>query len=194
VKRVELVVGLTGTIACGKETVASTLQQEGFGHFSLSDAVRDEARRRGRANSRIALQDIGNELRELEGGAVLARRTFDAIEAAGMSRAVVDGIRNPKEVEYLRSRATFFLIGVDAAQETRFHRLRSRARPGDPETWADFVRADSRDRGGGEAAAGQQVDRCLKMADFLIRSDGPVEDVQREAKTILAKIRLMGTP
>ncbi len=185
-----VVVGLTGTIACGKEVVGASLQRHGFTAFSLSDAVRDEARRRAPDDSRRALQDIGNELREREGADVWARRTLQKLMGAGVQRAVVDGIRNPMEAELFKAETRFFLIGVDASQETRFKRLSARARPGDSQTWGDFLQADSRDRGGGESAKGQQVDRCLKIADFLIRNEGTVEEVERQVETIVRRIEL----
>jgi dephospho-CoA kinase len=181
----EFIFGLTGTIASGKESVAAALQQHGFQLFSLSDEVREEARRRVQAGSRASLQDIGNDLRSAEGADVLARRTLDRIQACGVTRVVVDGIRNPSEAEYFRLRTKFTLIGVEASREIRFARLKERARQGDPLTWEEFVAADGRDRGLGEDSAGQQVDACLKRADIHIRNDGSVDELHRKVDRIL---------
>src|SRR5256885_15563545 len=58
------VIGLTGTIASGKEEVASLLAAAGFESFSLSDRVREEAAQQGfQPPSRTDLQRIGNALR-----------------------------------------------------------------------------------------------------------------------------------
>ncbi len=37
-----MILGITGTFAAGKDTVAEYLKTKGFSVFSLSDAIRDE--------------------------------------------------------------------------------------------------------------------------------------------------------
>lgn len=183
-------IGLTGTIASGKEAAASLLVAAGFTYFSLSDRVREEASRRGVvAASREELQRIGNELRASVGPSIWAARTFERIVAAGVTEAVVDGFRNPQEVTYFRERVGFYLVAVDAPTDLRFRRLRERQRQGDPETRAEFLRLDARDHGVGETEGGQQVGACLKLAQFTLWNDGSLEDLQRELSAVLAEVR-----
>jgi len=165
-----LAVGLTGIIASGKEEVASFFVTAGFELFSLSDRVREEATRQGfQPPSRTDLQRIGNELRRRAGPGVLAYRTLQKIEAAGMRAAVIDGFRNPHEVTYFQQRSQFYLVAVDAPSEVRFERLLQRQRPGDPRTLEEFSKWMLEIVACGEPEEGQQVGACLQLAQFTIQ-------------------------
>ena len=184
-----LAIGLTGSIASGKEAVASMLIEAGFVYFSLSDRVREEAGRCGfQPPSRRDLQHIGNELRGKFGPTVLAQRTLEKIDAAGVAEVVVDGFRNPHEVECFRQRTRFYLVAVDAPTTTRFERLLERRRPGDPETLPEFLELDARDRGLGESREGQQVGACLKLATFSVWNEGSLEDLRQKLDALLTRI------
>lgn len=185
-----IAVGLTGTIASGKEAVAAMFVEAGFAYFSLSDRVKEEAARQGLLPpSRADLQSIGNELRGHFGPAVWAARTYEKIVTAGVREAVVDGFRNPAEVAYFHDRTNFRLVAVDAPTDVRFTRQLERRRPGDPGTWAEFLRLDDRDRGLGEGQEGQQVGACLRLADFTISNDGTLEDLKKKFDPVLSRIR-----
>ena len=41
----EMIIGITGSYASGKDTVASILQEKGFIHYSLSDILREELKK-----------------------------------------------------------------------------------------------------------------------------------------------------
>ncbi len=183
-------IGLTGTIACGKEAVASLLVEVGLIYFSLSDAVREEASRCGLSKpSRSDLQDLGNDLRRAYGREVLAQRTLARVRDSRAEHAVIDGIRNLYEIDSFRRNTCFLLVAVDAPLEIRFSRLRERQRPGDPETYEDFIEADSRDRGEGEDESGQQVGDCIKNADFSIWNTGSLDDLKTQVQSLLNQMR-----
>jgi dUTP pyrophosphatase len=93
------------------------------------------------------------------------------------SRAIIDGIRNPAEVLSLRKMNGFYLISVDAPQEIRFERLKKRNRESDPKTWEDFLKVDARDLGIGEPEDGQQVGKCIAMADLHLVNDSTSQDL-----------------
>ncbi len=104
--------GLTGPNASGKGEVASFLAASGFDVHSLSDAVREEATRRGLDHSRDHLIRVGVDLRSEHGPGALALSVLPRLKW----RAVVDSIRNPGEVEVLRRLPHFLLLGIDAPQ------------------------------------------------------------------------------
>jgi dephospho-CoA kinase len=181
-----IVIGLTGTKASGKGVVADYLKNMGFGYYSLSDRVREEAVRRGIHNYTIRqLQDIGNELREKHGLGVLAEMTMKEMEEGN---CIIDGIRNPGEIKILRWQENFYLIGVDAPQEQRRERLIKRARSSDPKTEAEFLEMDKRDLGIGGKNVGQQVYACIKMADHFIRNDSTIGYLHKTVQEILGEI------
>jgi dCMP deaminase len=166
-----MIIGITGTKRSGKSVLAKALEKKGFVYSSLSDRVREEAAKRGLQTYTIRdLQDIGNELRTRDGTGILAKRTLDVV--AGKENVVVEGIRNPGEVEVLRNAGQdFYLIAVDAPQRTRFQRMVEAAKPEDPADWEGFLEMDARDMGGGEVDSGQQVAKCMEKADYLFWKD-----------------------
>lgn len=184
----KMIVGLTGTKAGGKGSVADILKAHGYEYSSTSDRVREEAVARGIADYTIRqLQDIGNELREKFGVAVLAKRSLEKLSG---KNAIIDGIRNPGEIEELRKTGNFILIGVDAPLQDRFKRLIERARESDPKDWNSFLEMDKRDKGLNEAESGQQVAKCLMMADFKIMNNGSIGELNEKVEQVLEKIKL----
>lgn len=183
-----IVVGFTGEIAAGKGVGTNLLVTElGFRYFSLSDRVREAATRRGlTAPTREALQDIGDEYRRTFGGGVWAKETTAEAFVADIQKVVIDGIRNPAEIELLRRHPCFFLVGVTAPREERFSRMLARGKSSDPKTWEDFLVMDARDKGVGQDSLGQQVEKCLAMAHTTIHNDGSVESYRKKLLDALA--------
>jgi dephospho-CoA kinase len=185
----KIIIGLTGSLCAGKGTVANYLKSLGFCHQVLSDRIRDEIRSRGQVISRSLLQDVGNELRETQGGAILAERTA-ALIADVENNIVIDGVRNPEEIIFLREVLGAKIIGVDAPKERRCEWYLKRAveRGEDGLTAADFERDNNRDFGIGEPALGQQVGKCLEDADTLIYNLGSKEDLYNECDLYLREM------
>lgn len=181
-----IIIGLTGTICGGKGTLASHLVDLGFNHFVLSDRIRDEIRSRGQEITRTLLQDVGNELRQKYGGAVLAERTASLL-ANVEGNIVIDGFRNPDEINFLYNELEGSIVGVDAPKEVRcgWYLARAKSRGEDGTTVADFERDNNRDLGIGEPGTGQQVGQCLDLADIVIENKDSKQDLFRECDQFL---------
>lgn len=175
----KLVIGLTGTIASGKATVANFLKQKGFTLQVLSALISEELKKEGKEITRSSLQDRGNQLRIEFGGKALAELALKKHQSYS-TPLVIDGIRNLDEIKYLRENANFYLIGIDAPIELRWNRLQKRNRDIDLLNHDKFILDDARDRGFNEPLNGQQVGMCLVQADFLINNDedfnGPIDN------------------
>jgi len=166
-----MLIGLTGRNASGKGEVAKYLEKKSFYYYSLSDVIRDEIRRRGQPLTREVLIETGNELRQNHGPAVLAQRILQKIE--NDKHYVIDSIRNPKEVEMLRSTKNFKLIRVTAPIELRFDRLKRRGREGDPLSFERFRELENREMQGDENS--QNLVKVEAMADDELTNDGSLE-------------------
>lgn len=168
-----VVIGLVGTISCGKDFLAAYLEVLGFTNLSLSDRVREEADRRGLVRERTTLQNIGNDLRTTFGAQVLAARTA-AMIPDGACLVVISGIRNPGEIQFLKESLSITIVGVDAPVELRleWYLERAKKRGEDRATESDFWRANARDLGAGEDINGQQGAACLALADLTVMNDG----------------------
>jgi len=168
-----IVIGLVGPISSGKGFLGEYLRRNGFFYISTSDRVRDEADRRGVGKTRDNLQNIGNELRENFGVTVLVERCLELIpDEAGL--IVIDGMRNPGEVRFVKEQMGGSIIGVDAPAELRlkWYLGRGKRRGEDGITEEDFWRANNRDLGRGENSLGQQGSATFLMSDRVVFNDG----------------------
>ncbi len=172
-----LVIGLAGPIGSGVTTASRALEENDFKRYSLSEPIKAEWRKKNNVpdiqpltekafpNFRKSLQDIGDEGRlESPSRWVDAALSSDLLE----SEIVIDGIRNLGEVNDLRRRfAKFFLIGLNAPRETRWGRV-SELYEGNQR---NFNRDDERDSDE-DLPHGQQVGRCVLVADYVLVNDG----------------------
>ena len=132
-----MIIGLTGANASGKGEAAEYLKSKGFVYHSLSDTLREEAKVKGIEPSRENLIILGNKLRREKGPSILAELAIKKIK--DKRNYIIDSIRSPFEIKALRQLKGFALIGIDAPVETRFNRILSRNRAGDPGTLEDFI-------------------------------------------------------
>ena len=102
--------------------------------------------------------------------------------------AVVDSIRTPAEVEALRSRGDFTLIEIRADEESRWQRMTSRGRAGDPTEKAAFLSQEAAEAKS-EDEAGQALDATAAMADITILNDGTLEELEGELEAAWASIK-----
>ena len=171
-------IGLTGPNGAGKGEAAAYLVGRGYAYLSLSDVIRDKLRAESREASRDNLIAKGNALRREHGPDILARLVMEKV----VGRSVIDSIRNPSEVVFLKRQEGFLLVAVDALPALRFARVRSRGRNESAETLEAFLAKENEERGTNPEA--QQLDRCLALADVTIRNDGTLEELHRRLEEI----------
>ena len=174
-----MIFGLTGKNASGKGEVAKYLITRGFSYFSLSDEIRDEAKKRNIEPTRENLITLGNELREKNGPSALAKIVIKKIK----KDSIVDSIRNPAEINELRKITDFVLITVNAPIEIRFQRGVKRGRMGDADTLEKFRELEEKENF--KNTIGQQLDKCISMADKVIVNDGSLDELNKKVDKIL---------
>jgi len=183
-----MIIGLTGGMVCGKRTIAKILEEKGFDILTFSsDVLDEELRKRNIPITRKAQQDLGNEIRAKEGGGGLAKRLILKMDSG--KNYVLDGIRNPGEVNELRKQKDFVLIAIDSPQKQRFERIIARGMERDPKTWGEFLIADSRDFDDG-ISSGLQIKKCMAVADYTIVNDGSLEEFRERFEDVFEKINM----
>ncbi len=163
-------IGLTGTNGSGKGEAAAYFERKGYAYFSLSDLIRKELQKSCASVTRDNLIKRGNELRERFGPDILARLVMKEVKG----KAVIDSIRNPSEVEYLRKQKGFFLLAIDAPVELRYERVKKRGRQESASTLDEFIKKEKEEMT--ESLRGQQLHSCMKLADLIIVNDGSLDD------------------
>jgi dephospho-CoA kinase len=184
-----MIIGVTGTIGAGKETVVQYLKKKGFSQFSFSRMIRIEARKMGYGMDRPSLQKVGNLLREKYGDeGIFAKKIIDKIIKKKIENAAIDGIRSPWEInEFKKQRKDFYLIAVDAEQKKRFERTSKRGRPTDSNDFEDFRKHDVKEYFG-EKGAHQQIKASMDMADFKLMNNGTYKELYAQIDDVLSKI------
>jgi len=173
------VIGLTGTNGAGKGEAAAFFATHAFKVFSLSDIIREDLKKKAQPLSRDNMIRAGNTLRRSFGADVLARRTLKRIRG----RSVIDSIRNPSEVEHLRTHPGFILLTVDAPAAIRFSRVLKRGRIESASTLEEFSAKEKEEMSADSTS--QQLHACMALADHTIINDGTLEDLHRQLEIFL---------
>lgn len=172
-----MLIGLTGSFAAGKDTVARYLTQKGFLAVSLSDLIRNELKARGLPITRENLIICGNDVRKNFGADEWARRAFSKAEASGAKKILLISIRNPREADYLKKVPGFKLWFVDAPIQTRYNRARNRARSDDFSSLDDFLAREKQENS--PTPYNQQLSKVAELADAEIINDKSLSELYR---------------
>lgn len=175
------VIAVVGPIASGKGTVGKILAEKGYKKYELSSVIVESLKKEKLSVDRENKIKMGNKLREQFGSDYLARKTAEIAEKERSELVVLDGVRNPAEVEFLKKEYEAKIIGVTAPVELRSKWYRLREREGDKKE--DFERLEKIDRGEGQPEHGQRVEDTLEMADVVIINnwDDPSKEKLKEA-------------
>ncbi|PIN74122.1 hypothetical protein COV20_00720 [Candidatus Woesearchaeota archaeon CG10_big_fil_rev_8_21_14_0_10_45_16] len=181
-----MIIGVTGLYAAGKDTLAEYLEKrQGFVHYSLSDEIREECRKRQMKMSRDNMISLANELRRKEGPGVFAARVKAKLEAN--KDYVLTSIRNPVEIDILKKIPDFVLINIDADVKNRFSWIQRRAREGDPETLAELEAKEKQEKSSDPNK--QQLHKCIKLAKIVIKNDSSIEGLYEKVDNLLSDLR-----
>ena len=176
-----MIIGLTGTMAAGKTTVAKMLEERGFIHLTYSDILRQAAKERGIEPTRENLQKLGTALKSEQGPAVLSKMLL----SQGHEHIVADGIRTLPEIEELKLQGAT-VWAIVAGEEARFSRIESRKRAGDPSTLSEFRKLDEIENSG--STPGQDINACIDAADVVIENTGTLEELDDRVESELAAL------
>ena len=178
-----MIIGLTGTNAAGKGTVATYLRRKGFKYYSLSDELRSLLRKKKVKATRSNMITWGNHYRSKKGNGYLATL---AIMKMADGKAIVDSIRNPGEITELKKLTGFYLIAVDAPPRVRFERARRRMSLRDQKTYGEFVASQKKELSG--KGPEQQLNACMKRADFRISNGSDLSNLYKKVDATIRKI------
>lgn len=190
-------IAIVGPIAAGKTTVAEIIKKHyGYPIYKLSQGIYDEADKRGLdREDRVVLQNLGDELREKYGVDVLAQLVITKIllptnqdQDDNNQGAVIESIRNHNEVIRLQKEfgKDMLVISVNATMEARYERAVKREGQYKEQnlTFEEFKQIAIRDLGEENDEAGQNVIKCMALADIKIENTGDLKQLEREVLRI----------
>jgi dephospho-CoA kinase len=179
------IIAIIGSIASGKGTAADFfVKKYGFKHITMSDFLRQEARRRKVKPTRTYLRKLQAELRKDFGNNVLVEMARQKINESPNKNFVIDGLRDYREAKYAKKKLKIKIILVDASALVRFKRQKARARNGYSRTYHDFLYEDAKEN------AMFDFYKTRKLANFTIFTDEGKEVLYKELKELMDKHKL----
>ena len=174
------IIGLSGTNGAGKDAIGILLSERcGYLFISVTELLRDEARRRGLPVERQHLRAISTEWRREFGLAVLVDRGMDVFSAAEKGRytgIVMASLRNPYEADRVHELGGK-VVWVDADPRVRYERVRANAsnrdRAGeDDKTFEQFVAEEEAEMHSTGDAAALDMGAVKDRSDIIIMNNG----------------------
>jgi len=177
-----MIIGITGYNASGKDSMADYLVSKGFVHYSLSDIIREELRKKKKKITRENLIDLGNELRSKYGASVLAKKVSEKIKKG--QNYVITSIRNKEEVKELEKLEGFVLVHVYSDVKIRFERIKKRGNEKDAvKSVKELIEKEKLEESSEDDK--QQLHIVSKMAKVVIRNEGSLEEFYKKIDRFL---------
>lgn len=181
-----LIIGITGTLGAGKGTIVELLREKGFLHFSARDFIVQTIEKEGLEVNRDSMTLIGNRLRQEHSSSYIIESLYYRAKESGKN-SIIESIRNPMEVEFLRQKENFMLIAVDADIRTRYQRIVQRKSSTDNVSFETFQKNEEREMSSNDINA-QNLISCIQKADILVDNSGTIEDLKYKIEQIWKKI------
>ena len=182
-----LIIGITGTLGAGKGTVVEYLtEKRGFSHYSVRAYLLEEIRRLGLPENRDSMVVVANGLREQHSPSYVTDQLYLSAVEKG-ENCIIESIRTPGEITSLRQKGSFYLLAVDADPEIRYQRIAARQSETDHISFETFLENEAREMTATDPNK-QNLQSCIRQADFLLNNDGNREELFRQVEQILTKI------
>jgi dephospho-CoA kinase len=167
------------------------LKEKGFKHYSARAIIEEEVVSRGLARNRDNTTSVANDLRATYGPHILAERLYGAAQAGG-GDAVIESLRAPAEIEFLRGKESFRLWAIDADPRRRYGWIRARESFTDNVTFEKFMADEAREMHSDDPTK-QNIGACIKLADHVFLNNKTKEDLWAEVDHTLALLSTQGT-
>jgi len=181
----KIILGLIGKLSSGKGTVAKYLAEHYQAEILMfSSPLRDVLDRFYLPQTRDNLQAVSQGLRQALGQDALARVMAEDAKKSQASLLVVDGVRRPLDIKYLKELPGFVLIKVETEQKIRYQRIiKRRQNPGEETlTFEEFQKQEA-------AEAESLISEVAREAKFSIDNNGSFKELYLQVAEILNKLK-----
>lgn len=187
-----MIIGITGTIGAGKDTLMELLKNEyGFKHFSVRDYLIKRLEEQGEEVNRANMTILANRLREENHPAFLVEELYNLAKQSG-ENAVIESIRTPGEIEFLKDNSEFILFAVDADPNLRYERVQERKSVTDRIDFNTFMAEEQKEMSNQDPHM-QNIAACIRVADNKFRNNATIEMMYKKVRKVLKdKFNLVG--
>ena len=180
------VIGITGPIGSGKDTVAEYIGDKlGVKEFQISAPIKDYIRAQGLPVTRDNCQIYGNIIAEKFGPDYSAKIFLEALQKSGQTLGIVSGMRQMAQIEFLEQNTDFFLIAVDAPAEVRYARVTARGTVVEKATLAEFVAQEVGENSGDSI---MRLFDCMKKAKITLPNYDDIEELYKKCDELIVQI------
>lgn len=180
----KIVLGIVGEMGVGKSTLTNYVKEKyGAVSFRFSDMLVDIAKRLYIEPNRPNLQMISSMVRQTISQDIMSKVIMHDASTATESMIVIEGIRRPSDIAYLKELPNFCLIGMTADERTRYERVCLRSEKPDDQikTWEEFQQE-------GLAEAEQEIKNIKAQAKFQINNNGSEAELIAQIEKILTEV------
>lgn len=178
------IIGITGTLGAGKGTIVDYLvNKKGFNHFSVRQYLIAEIEKQGFDVNRDNMVITANDLRAKHSPSFIIEELYDQAKKKG-GNAVIESIRTPGEINFLKKQGSFLLMAVDADPKIRFERIKSRKSSTDDVDFKTFVENEKREFTSGNPNK-QNLKKCIEQADLVLNNNGTIENLYEQLESSL---------
>lgn len=170
---------LCGPPGAGKGVVARVASERGMSILSLGDIVRAEMTSRGLPETPENVGLTALSMREEHGEEIVVERLIPSLTSAlEGSNVLIDGMRQPEEMEYLRKHVEdVTVVAMSASPGLRMEWLEERGR-GEDGGVTEFVEREEREWGWG-------LEMLIEQAHAVVLNDGSLEELESRTEMIL---------
>ncbi len=178
----KIVFGFTGQLSCGKGTAAKYLEQKyGARTYRFSTKLRNLLEAIYIEHSRDTMIKMSEAVRSIFGEDILAKAMAKDAANDPNPIVVVEGIRRPADIEFLKELPNFILVEIFAEPETRYQRLIKRGEnTDDKKTYEQFLADHQRST---ELSILEVTPQAVERID----NNGSMDDLQKQLDALIKK-------
>jgi dephospho-CoA kinase len=182
-----IIFGITGTNGSGKGTVVKYLIKKGFVHYSVRDFLTNKIKEQKRDINRTSMRELADSLREKYGPSYVIEKILEnSIEKN--KNCIIESIRCPGEVKFLKKFNNFFLIAVDADRKTRFNRIKKRKSSTDIVDFENFIKQEEAELNNKEPFK-MNIIKCIELSDYKFINNEGFSSLYNQINNMLDKIQ-----
>lgn len=181
--RKKIVIGVTGPIGSGKDTVARYIAKHfNLEVFEISKPIKDYVVSQGLPVTRENCQKFSPIIAEKFGADYSARIFFENLKT---DIGVISGMRQLPQIEYLETHTKLFLIAVDANPENRFNFVVKRGSIVEMPNLESFIKQEEDENSG---ASPMRVFECMKRAQITLQNNDDLASLYNKCDEVILEI------
>ena len=171
-------------MGAGKGTISDYLVKKWFNHYSVSDYIVEEIKRRGLEVNRDSMYTVGWDLKQKFWPDFIVKELYKKAKTE-WKNAIIESIRSPWEIVWLKQLDDFVWLSVDADQKLRYQRIRLRNSVKDQVDFETFASNEARELQGSDDPSKIDLPACIKLSDYKLNNDWTFEDLYAQVDKAL---------